>query len=163
MKFELGLLTALLLATPATLANDAPNWIVAEGQQNGQRVIWKFLGEMPPEQARAGMDVLTVILWKYDGAANQGLPSAAERERMNALEDAVDLIEAGILQPAFSRTGNNVKELAYYIGDRKRFLASLNQVLRSHPRYPIEISFYEDPQWRELEQFIDGVPRSDQN
>jgi hypothetical protein len=162
MKSELGLLTALLLAT-ATFANDAPNWIVAEGQEHGHRVIWKFLGEMPSGQARAGLDVLTVISWKYDGAANEGLPSAAERERMNALEDAVDLIEAGILQPAFSRTGNNVKELAYYIGDRKRFLASLNQVLRSHPRYPIEISFYEDPQWRELEQFIDGVQSSDEN
>ena len=50
-----------------------------------------------------------------------------------------------------------------YIGNREQFLASLNLVLRSHPRYPIEISFYEDPQWRELEQFIGAVQNFEEN
>lgn len=158
---KLIFLASLLVATAAA-AVEEPNWIVAEGQESGQRVIFKFLGEMPEPESRAKMSVLTVIAWKYDGAANEGLPSATEREQMNTLEDTLDLIDADILAPAFSRTGNNLKELAYYIGDREQFLASLNRVLRGHARYPIEISFYEDPQWRELQRFIDSVERGEE-
>ncbi|MBM0103739.1 DUF695 domain-containing protein [Steroidobacter sp. S1-65] len=157
---KLMVVASLLVATAAA-AVEEPNWIVAEGRESGNRVIFKFLGEMPEPEARAKMGVLTVIAWKYDGAANEGLPPATDRERMNTLEDTLDLIDADILKPAFSRTGNNLKELAYYIGDRERFLASLNRVLRGHDRYPIEISFYEDPQWRELEQFIDSVSHAE--
>lgn len=164
MKSKLAAFTvAFFIATAALAADDEPNWIVAEGQEGGNRVIFSFLGEMPAEAERDAFGVLTVIEWKYDGAGNEGLPSAEERERINTLEDTLDQIDAGILRPAFSRTGNNLKELAYYIGDRKRFLESLNRVLRGHPKYHIEISFYEDPQWRELERFIDGVQSAEQN
>lgn len=163
MKVKLAALVGSFLVATATPAREEPNWIVAETQESGNRVILKFLGEMPADEAREAFGVLSVIAWKYDGAANEGLPSAAERERMNTLEDTLDLIDAVILRPAFTRTGNNVKELAYYIGDREQFLASLNRVLRNHPRYPIEISFYDDPQWRELGQFIESVQNPDQN
>ncbi len=159
MTSKLAIFAATFLLATAAFANEEPNWIVAEGQENGNRVIFKFLGEMPAAAVRGRLGVLTVIEWKYDGAGNEGLPSPQERERMNTLEDTLDLIDSGIMQPAFSRTGNDVKELAYYIGDRKQFLAALNRVLRNHPKYPIEISFYEDPRWRELERFIEGAER----
>ena len=163
MKLKLAFLATAFLIATAALAEEEPNWVVAEVQESGKRVIYKFLGEMPGAEARAAMGVLTVIAWRYDGGANEGLPSATERERMNTLEDTLDLIDGDRLRPAFSRTGNNLKELAYYIGDREQFMASLNRVLASHPRYPIEISFYEDQQWRELEQFIDSVASSGQD
>lgn len=55
---------------------------------------------------------------------------------------------------AYSRTGNNLKEFVYYSSSQVEFMDLLNQALAKHERYPIEIDFYEDPQWSEFEKLI---------
>ena len=37
------------------------------------------------------------------------------------------------------------------IEDRTAFMEAFNDVLADHPRYPLEISFYEDPNWEDLQ------------
>ena len=49
-----------------------------------------------------------------------------------------------------SKTGNGLKELIYYIRDRDGFSERLNAALAGQPRYPIDITFYHDPEWQEL-------------
>ena len=44
-----------------------------------------------------------------------------------------------------------MKELVYYIGDREAFVASFNEELAGQPRYPLQIEFFDDPEWGDLQ------------
>ncbi|SDK61396.1 DUF695 domain-containing protein [Microbulbifer yueqingensis] len=130
--------------------------IIGRVYENGAPVIYKFVNELPGDDIRAGLPWLAVISWKYDGSSNNGMPLEKDNQGMIALEDAIeDHIESdGFLRHVYSRTGNDLKELVYYIGDQERFLEALNNTLGSHPRYPIEINFYEDRSWEDFRRLL---------
>lgn len=129
-----------------------PKGVIGKSYDDGLPVIWKFVNEEPSVDTREALPWLTVISWKYDGAGNNGMPIKAINEQMIRLEDAIrdGVVEPKFCEHAVSKTGNNLKELIYYIQDRDLFLERLNAALRTHVRYPIEITFYEDPQWGEF-------------
>src|SRR6185369_16982442 len=101
---------------------------------------------------------------KYDGSTNNGMPPQAVNDRMIALEETIEreVEKEDICQHAISKTGSNLKELIYYIHNRDAFMQRLNAALKSHERYPIEITFYEDRNWKEHEDarslFSKGEP-----
>ena len=47
----------------------------------------------------------------------------------------------------------------YYVADRDLFMTTLNDALRGHPRYPIEIEFYEDPEWDDFQRTLGKIKR----
>lgn len=128
-----------------------PKGIIGESYKDGLSVIWKFVNKEPSVETRQVLPWLTVISWQYDGSENNGMPVKALNERMVRLEKAIkDGVEAsGFCEHAISKTGSNLKELIYYIHDRNSFMERLNVALRHHERYPIEITFEEDPEWTE--------------
>ncbi len=127
--------------------------IIGETKEDGLPVIFKFVDELPSQQTRESFRWLTVISWRYDGSVRSGMPPETTNEQMVALEHAIDeLEEAALCRHAYSRTGNGLKELVYYISDRDQFMAALNNALSEHPRYPIEINFYEDQQWEDFQK-----------
>jgi len=128
-----------------------PKGVIGRSYKDGLPVIWKFVNQEPSVDTRKALPWLTVIAWVYDGTDNNGMPAKAINERMIQLEDAIDdeVVETGFCEHAISKTGSNLKELIYYIHDRDRFLERLNIALRAHERFPIEITFYEDPDWKE--------------
>jgi len=128
-----------------------PKGVIGRSYKDGLPVIWKFVDEAPSVDVRDALTWLTVISWEYDGSENNGMPEKAINERMIQLEDAIDdeVVATGFCEHAISKTGSNLKELIYYIHDRDSFLERLNMALRSHDRYPIEITFYKDPDWKE--------------
>ena len=102
--------------------------------EDGLPVIYRLVDELPSEGVRENLPWLTVISWKYDRDARNGMPPHDINEQMIALEHAVDEIEAASLcRHAYSRTGNGLKEFAYYIADRERFMTAFNDALRNHP------------------------------
>lgn len=123
---------------------------------DGVPVIYKFVNELPEVTVRDKLTWLTVISWKYDGSLNNGLPLEDENQSMITLEDAIeDHIENDhVLRHVYSRTGNNLKELVYYIHDQEKFLEAFNKSLSGHPRYPIEINFYEDTEWDDFKRIL---------
>ena len=64
------------------------------------------------------------------------------------------MVGVSVCRHAYSRTGNNLKELVYYIADRERFMDALNTALADHPRYPIEIDFYDDGEWADFQRLL---------
>jgi len=127
--------------------------VIGEIEEDGLPVVFKFVDLLPPEETRARLGWLTVISWKYDGGPRNGMPATDTNARMLALEHALDDIEQkGHCRHAYSRTGNSLKEFVYYIADRERFIAAFNDALAGHPRYPIEIHFYEDRGWSDLQK-----------
>src|SRR5690606_35099138 len=118
-------------------------------------VLYSFINELPDAEIRDDLQWLTVIAWKYEGAAN-GMPLPEDNERMIVLEDVIhDHIENDkVLRHVYSRTGNNLKELVYYIRDQEQFLEAFNDALRDHPRYPIDIKFFEDKEWEDFRKLL---------
>lgn len=45
-------------------------------------------------------------------------------------------------------TGFGVREWCYYTKDRNEFIQRFNALLTGHQRYPLEIEFYDDPEWK---------------
>jgi Family of unknown function (DUF695) len=126
--------------------------IIGETKEDGLPVIFKFVDELPNQETRQKFRWLTVISWKYDRSIRNGMPPDSTNKQMIALEDAIDELEkAALCRHAYSRTGNGLKELVYYLSDRDQFMAAFNNALREHPRYPLEIKFYEDEKWEDFQ------------
>ena len=135
--------------------------IIGETKEDGLPVLYRFVDESPSQETRERFGWLTVISWKYDRTVRNGLPPEDTNKRMLALERAIDgLEEAALCCLAYSRMGNGLKELVYYISERDRFMNAFNNALSEHPRYPIEINFYEDREWEDFEKLRELFRRS---
>ena len=88
-----------------------------------------------------------VIEWEY---AEDGLPDQEALEQIHAFEQQI----TGLNNP----TGNSIKvhiirgsglsELCYYVRDYDTFMRELNGALASSPKLPIQIEFFQDPEWQ---------------
>ena len=136
--------------------------IIGEVKEDGLPVIYKFVDEYPSTEVRANYPWVTVISWKYDGSSRNGMPPDDINQRMITLERVMEksLDNEGYSRHAYSRTGNHLKELVYYISDREAFISAFNDALANHPRYPIEINFYEDPEWEDFQVILKLFKRS---
>ena len=87
------------------------------------------------------------------------LPTKPEGERQRAFEDALEGLAShnGFSEQVQVRTGLGAKDWLYYTTDRERFMGELNRALQGRPRYPIKISFYDDPDWAIWQQIIDDI------
>lgn len=130
--------------------------IIGRYYEDGLPVIMKFINELPDQSVVDRYPFLTVISWKYDGSQNNGMPLEKVNKRMILLEEALeDSMESSkIFTHAYSRTGNNLKELVYFTTEQEAFMTVLNQALESHDEYPIEIAFYEDREWAEFKDVL---------
>lgn len=155
------LIGALLVVTTPTNAEEE-KWIIGRVYEDGLPVIYKIVNQLPPEDIRSHLSWLTVVSWKYDGKSNNGMPQTEENQKMKVLEDAIEehIENDKVLRNAYSRTGNNLKELVYYIHNQEQFLESFNKTLANHPRYPIEINFYEDKQWEDFQRLLNDFDKN---
>jgi hypothetical protein len=145
-----------MLATGAEgMESDRPLGVIGKSNEDGFPVIYKFVNQVPDEATRNRLPWVTVVSWKYDRDARNGMPPEEINRQMLDLEDALDgLATAGICRHAYSRTGNGLKELVYYISDRDEFMSAFNAALEHQPRYPLEIDFYKDPEWDDFRKLL---------
>lgn len=154
------LISIAILSSIVCMAGAQELGIIGRTTEDGFPVVYKFVDELPSEQDRERLPWLTVISWKYDGSARNGMPPESVNQQMIALERAIDALESPALcRHAYSRTGNGLKEFVYYISDQDGFMSAFNDALHGHPRYPIEITFYEDRQWSDFQKFRERFKR----
>jgi hypothetical protein len=111
---------------------------------------------MPAENSRRAIPWLTVVRWEYDGSENNGMPQTEENQGMLMLEVALGRIERpDFCVEAYRRIGAGIREFVYYIVDSDKFLEEFNVYVAGDPRYPIEIKFYKDETWSDLQDLID--------
>jgi hypothetical protein len=151
----LRILISIVFIVMSSSSEAQEKGFIGKYKEDGAPVILKFINEFPTEDVRNAYRWLTVISWKYDGKQN-GMPLEDVNSSMIALEKVFEdsLEHEGFCKHAYSRTGNNLKELVYYIENQEKFLAALNKALASHPRYPIEINFYEDQAWEDFQRVL---------
>ena len=135
--------------------------IIGETKEEGLPVIYKFVDELTNQETRDTLRWLTVFSWRYDRSIRNGMPPEDTNRQMLDLEHAVDeLEERALCRHAYSRTGNGLKELVYYIADRDEFMAEFNNALRKQPGYPIDIKFYEDQAWEDFQKIRELFKRT---
>jgi hypothetical protein len=155
-------LIGVLLLMNSPVNGEEEKGIIGRSYEDGLPVIYKFINEMPPVETRNNLKWLTVISWKYDGSNNNGMPIEKENKKMITLERTIeDYIENDkVLLHAYSKTGNNLKELVYYIHDQDQFLEKFNKAMTGQPRYPIEITFYKDDKWEEFQNLLNDFSKA---
>ena len=141
----------LIMSTPNS-ADDSFSWVLLQYEDDGFPVVMKLMEELPPKQVRERFAWLTVISWRYDASENNGMPVPDVNDQMKQLEASIDTLQENELGvQVYTRTGKGLKELVYYIGDRDEFMEAFNQALSDQPRYPLDIEFFEDPDWQDLQ------------
>lgn len=129
---------------------------ISKNESEGTAIVYRYVKEFPQNFLRGQQPDRILIVWRYQG--EKGMPSLAERARMDELEDALSpLEENGLSTLALVSTGNNLKEWTYYTKAEDAFLERLNTALQSKPHFPIEIHASPDPSWSTYERFVVGV------
>jgi len=143
--------------------NGEEKGIIGEVEEDGFPVVFKFVDELPSEETRGRFGWLTVITWKNDGNQRNGMPPEETNSQMRNLEHAIEenIQSKGHCLHAYSKTGNSLKELVYYISDRDEFMREFNAALRGQPRYPLEIDFYEDGGWQDFQKILEMFHKAD--
>ena len=157
-----AVICVLTLLGFSNMANSQELGIIGRSYENDLPVIYKLVDEIPNKSVRATLPWLTVISWNYDGSANNGMPEENLNQRMIQLERTIEdsLLKPASCRHAYSRTGNGKKELVYYISDREAFMSAFNEALSGHPRYPLEINFFSDPEWNDFSKLLKAFRES---
>ena len=136
-------------------ASAAQTWATATAKNpDGDRVIvYRFLKELPSGFDKATQPDRFIISWKYEG--ERGMPAPAERQRMDAMEDALEAMDAGgrFATLAVVSTGNNLRRWVYYVQSKQDFAARLNRAQEAMPGLPLELRSDPDPDWKTYEAF----------
>lgn len=128
---------------------------IVQTLKEGLPILWSYVPEMPALSEQRSMPWLTVIRWPYDGTANNGMPLPNDNQQMLALDGALGKLEKpGFCIEAYRHIGAGLREFVFYIADRDKFLEAFNHQVANHPRYPIEIKFYLDENWSDLQKLI---------
>ncbi|WP_374710566.1 DUF695 domain-containing protein [Massilia pseudoviolaceinigra] len=111
---------------------------------------------MPGTSSRQAIPWLVVVRWEYDGSENNGMPQTEESQGMLMLEAALGKIERpAFCVEAYRRIGAGIREFVYYVVDTDKFLEEFIDYVAGDPLYPIEIKFYKDEAWSDLQDLID--------
>lgn len=150
-----------MIWTTGKAAEEGAVWstAVATRPSDGHRIIYRYRSEFGPSYKRASYPDRVIIAWSYQSA--NGMPSKTERESMDRMEDLltpfVEKTPLSIL--ALVSTGEGHREWVYYTRSQSEFMTKVNEALRGHPRFPVEIDLSKDPEWSRYEEFKRNVQK----
>ncbi len=124
-----------------TSPRDIGEWTMATGSEGGLPVLIRSRVRLPRGASSRDFPVTVAIVWRFDAAGTNGMPSTELSALMMECEDALDALEgtgSGFL--GISITGNGRREWVWYVADGDRFRARVRAVLAaSGDRFPLEI------------------------
>ncbi len=122
-------------------------WAIAHAEEDGVPVLFRYRSDVPVKDT-AEFPYLISILWRYDGAQNEGMPDDLTLAQMNRVEDALDAIDkSGEAFLMVAVTGNNRREWIWYTADRERYMGMVNRSMPRQPKFPLDFATSEDPSW----------------
>ncbi|MFC3530640.1 DUF695 domain-containing protein [Vogesella facilis] len=160
MKRNLTLISGALFlgASAASVAATAVDvWATAVSTQavTGRQVIFRFAKTFHQGFQTSDFPLRVILVWQYQ--SESGMPSTAEREDMDRMEDLLQSYVGSSSILALVSTGENMREWVFYARSEEQFLMLLNMALADAPHFPIEIHAAPDPDWFTYEGFRSGV------
>jgi len=127
--------------------------VSARNPETGQVAVFRVRFSKPDRPDLASLVWAIVIQWPYE--SDQQMPPAEVNAAQQAFEAALDpLASSSQSELVHVSTGMGLKEWIFYARTREEFMNELNELLSGHPRYPIEIEFFEDPGWEVWEDMV---------
>jgi hypothetical protein len=131
--------------------------ISARNPETADHAVFRARFAKPDRPDLASLVWAIVIQWPYDGDA---MPPAEVNAAQQRFEEALDpLASSGHSELAHVSTGMGLKEWIFYARTREEFMAALNGLLSGHPRYPLDIEFFEDPEWEIWQDMVKDLRR----
>lgn len=137
------------------------DWSIVSLQdpETGQMTVFRVRFSKPDRPDLASLVWAIMIQWPYD--SDQQMPPAEVNAAQQSFEEALDpLASSSHSELVQVSTGNGLKRWIFYARSREEFMAELNELLSGHPRYPLDIEFFEDPRWELWEQMVEDLQRS---
>ena len=98
------------------------------------------------------MTIEVSLLWRFSA------PSSELEHSMEEFEALLQpLVDAAASMLVVVVTVAKTREWIFYVSDYSRFENGLNHALRTQTRYPIEVSWSEDPDWQVYERLVSPV------
>jgi Family of unknown function (DUF695) len=137
------------VASPEDLTPKPEEWsiVTLRNEELGQAAVMRVRFERPNRGDLATLHLAIVVKWPYE-SANQMPPPEANEQQLQ-FERALDpLMPSEFSELAHVSTGVGLKEWIFYARDKEVFMRRFNELLAGHPIYPLEIEFYDDPNWQ---------------
>lgn len=143
------------------LPREEARGLIGESFEDGFRVVWSFVNELPGDAERTRLPWLIVLAWRYDGGENDGMPDRATQAAIYRLDDSLwSLEDQPSCRRVYSRTGNGLREWVFHAATHEYFMAALNNALADDERYPLDIKFYSDPDWIDFRRLLNDFGQS---
>jgi hypothetical protein len=141
------------------LEEELRDWqiVTVENRERQSRAIIRLRVRKPPIPDGRVFGCAVEISWPYDGADDY--PDGDVNQKQLAFEAALDDLSGmnGFSELVQVSTGMGKKEWLYYTSDQERFMRDFNALLDGHEPYPIQIRFYEDPNWRLWSEVVEAM------
>jgi hypothetical protein len=147
------LISKLFSSEAAEQAPADNSWALAEASDDGRPLVFRFRTGFPSTVKRSRFPLMIAITWRFE--SDSGMPSNREKASMDDLEESLSHVveSTGKAVLTVIVTGNEVREWQFYTRSQDEFMRLLNQALAGKPRFPIEISTDDDPDWEAYSKF----------
>ena len=144
--------------TRESVAAELKAWqiVTAQNAESGQAAIFRIRLSKPPRPDVAALTTAVVIKWPYEPSGVK--PPDAVNQQQRRFEQALDPLSSDDNSTLMQvTTGMGVKEWVYYARNRDVFMSRLHKRLKGHPKYPLEIEFHEDPEWKVWGETVENL------
>lgn len=122
-------------------APEAGEWVLGTGSDAGHPVVVRTRTRPPRGMSLDGYPASVEIVWIFDGAAQNGMPTSDLAAQMDECDQMLHTLEGpanGMLGLAI--TGNNRREWVWYVADAEAFATRVRALQAiSGGRFPIEV------------------------
>lgn len=127
--------------------------VSARDPETGQVAVLRVRFSKPNRADLASLVWAIVIQWPWE--SDQPMPPAEVNAAQQSFEAALDpLASSSHSELVHVSTGMGLREWIFYARTREKFMGELNDLLAGHPRYPLDIEFFEDPNWELWEHMV---------
>jgi hypothetical protein len=122
-------------------APEPEEWMLRTGDEAGHPVVVRTRTRPPRGMSLDGYPASVEIVWRFDGAAQNGMPTSELVAQMDECDGILHTLEGpanGMLGLAI--TGNNRREWVWYVADPETFATRVRALQAiSGDRFPIEV------------------------
>ena len=125
-------------------------WVYVDAKNGADQLVMRLRIDRPADGDIDSYSTAVVIKWNYARQQGTASPPADVLQQMEVFAEAVVGLTwaTGCCYLMNISTGLGLREWCYYTKDRDDFMRRFNALLTGHQRYPLEIEFYDDPEWK---------------
>ena len=135
------------------------SWSVGQGSVDGKIVITRFNLGLRPLVGRPEYPSQLGIAVPFNDRTENGLPTSAESEQLNQIEDEIsrrfpvanESLFAGVI------TTNNMREFVLYTSNDLAATEKARQLVRDISTHKIQFALHHDPSWGNFTQYAAGA------